>query len=72
MYDKSVAKVNNIDTSGLVVKTKYDTDKLQKEISDTSELVKNLDHHAKIIEIKHKIPSMSGLGTNATLTGVEN
>ena len=27
MYDKLVAKVNNIDTSGLVLKTKYDTDK---------------------------------------------
>ena len=32
-----VAKVNNIDTSGLVLKNKYDTDKsdLEKEISDT-------------------------------------
>ena len=27
VYDKLVAKVNNIDTSGLVLKTKYDTDK---------------------------------------------
>ena len=27
MYDKSVAKVNNIDISGFVLKTKYDTDK---------------------------------------------
>ena len=27
MYDKLVAKVNNVDTSGLVLKTKYDTDK---------------------------------------------
>ena len=27
MYDKLVAKVNNIDTSGCVLKTKYDTDK---------------------------------------------
>ena len=25
VYDKSVAKVNNIDTSGFVLKTKYDT-----------------------------------------------
>ena len=32
-----VAKVNNIDTSGLVLKNKYDTDKsdLEKVISDT-------------------------------------
>ena len=27
VYDKSVAKVNNIDTSAFVLKTKYDTDK---------------------------------------------
>ena len=36
MYDKLVAKVNNIDTSGFFKKTKYDTDKsdLEKKISD--------------------------------------
>ena len=36
MYDKLVAKVNNIDTSGVFRKTKYDTDKsdLEKKISD--------------------------------------
>ena len=27
VYDKLAAKVNNIDTSGFVLKTKYDTDK---------------------------------------------
>ena len=49
LYDKLVAKVNNIDTTGFVLKTKYDTDtsELKKEINDfekkipdTSELVK--------------------------------
>ena len=30
-YDKLVAKVNNIDTSRFVLKTKYDTDKLELE-----------------------------------------
>ena len=36
VYDTLVAKVNNIDTSGFVIKTKYDTDKsdLGKKISD--------------------------------------
>ena len=36
MYDKLVAKVNNIDTSEFVLKTKYDTDKsdLERKISD--------------------------------------
>ena len=31
MYDELVAKVNNIDTSGFVLKTKYDTDKSKLE-----------------------------------------
>ena len=41
-YNKLVTKVNNIDTSGLVLKTKYDTDKSESEnkIPDTSGLVK--------------------------------
>ena len=49
MYKKLVAKVNNIDANGFVLKTKYDTDKLAletkigdagKKIPDTSELIK--------------------------------
>ena len=32
VYDKLLAKVNSIDTSGFVLKTKYDTDKLEIEI----------------------------------------
>ena len=40
-YDKSVAKVNNIDTTGSVLKTTYDTDKsdLEKEISDADKKI---------------------------------
>ena len=36
LYDKLVAKVNNYDTIGFVLKTKYKTDKsdLEKKISD--------------------------------------
>ena len=42
VYDKLVAKVNSIDTSRLVLKTKYNTDKteLEKKTPDTSGLVK--------------------------------
>ena len=42
VYDKLVAKVNCIDTSGLVLKTRYDTDKseIEHEIPDTSGHVK--------------------------------
>ena len=32
-YDKLASKVNSIDTSGFVLKTKYDTDKLELEIN---------------------------------------
>ena len=42
VYDKLVTKVNNINTSGFLLKTQYDTDKLELEnkIPDTSGLVK--------------------------------
>ena len=43
LYDKLTAKVNNIDTSDFVLKTKYQADKakLEKKIPDVSDLVKN-------------------------------
>ena len=75
VYNKLVAKVNSIDTIRLVLKTKYDTDKnsyADKNISDTSGLVKKTDYNPKISEIEGKIPSISGLATNSALTAVEN
>ena len=41
-YDKLVAKVNNIDSTGFVLKTTYDTDKsdLEKKIPDTGDIAK--------------------------------
>ena len=41
VYNKLVAKVNVTDTSGFVLKTKYDKDKssLEKKIHDTSKLI---------------------------------
>ena len=41
-YNKLVTKVDNIDTSGFALKTKYDTDKseLENKIPDTRGLVK--------------------------------
>ena len=35
-------------------------------------LLKKTDYNTKITEIKGKIPSISGLATNAALTAVEN
>ena len=42
IYDKLVTKVNSIDSSGFVLKTKYDTGKseLENKIPDTGGLVK--------------------------------
>ena len=42
LYNKLFAKVNNIDTSDFVLKTKYNNDKteLEDKIPDTSGLVK--------------------------------
>ena len=41
MYDKLFTKVNNIDTTGFVLKTKYDAGKPDlKKIPDTNSLVK--------------------------------
>ena len=46
VYDKIVAKVNNIDTIEFVLKSKYDADKteLEKKNRDTSTLVKKSDY----------------------------
>ena len=70
MYDKLAAKVNNIDTSDFVLKTKYQTDKteLEKKIPDVTDFVKK----AKLTELENKIPDISNLATKAALTAVEN
>ena len=81
VYDKLVAKLNNIDTSGFALKKKYDINKsdLGKKISDAdkkvldiSRLVEKTNYNTKITEIENKIPSISLLATNSTLTAVEN
>ena len=74
VYDKLVAKVNNIDTSRFVLKTKQGTDKSRIEIKipDTSGLVKKTDYNTKITEIEVKIPDVSSLATKTVLTTVEN
>ena len=57
MYDKLVEKVDNIDTSDFVLKTKYQTDKteLENKIPDVSNLVKK----TKLTELENKIPEIS-------------
>ena len=74
LYDKLVTKVNNINTSGFVLETEYDTDKseLENKIPDTSSLVKKTDYNIKINEIEGEIPDISNLATKTALTTVEN
>ena len=74
VYDKSIAKVNNVDTSAFVLKTKYDTDKseIEEKILDTSDLFKKPDYNTKITEIEGKSPDVSDLATKTALTTVEN
>ena len=49
VYDKLVPKINNIDTSGFVLKTKYDIDKsdLEKKISDADKTTPDSSGHVK-------------------------
>ena len=70
VYDRLVAKVNNIDTSDFVLKTNYHTDKteLEKKIPDVIDFVKE----ANFTELKNKIPDISYLATKTELTSVEN
>ena len=65
-----VAKVNNIDTSDFVLKTKYQRDKteLEKKIPDVSNLVKK----TKLNELENKILDIRHLATKPALTTVEN
>ena len=69
VYDKLVAKVNNIDTSDFVLKTKYNADKtIRKKIPNVTDFVKK----AKLTELENKIPDISNLATKTALTAVEN
>ena len=70
VYDKLVAKVDNIDTSDFVLKSNYNADKteLEKKIPDVTDFVKE----AKFTELENKIPDISNLATKTMLTAVEN
>ena len=70
VYDKLVTKINNIDISDFLLKTKYNTDKtkFEKKIPDVTNLVKK----TKLTELENKIPDISNLATKAALTTVEN
>ena len=70
MYDKLIVKVNNIDTSDIAIKTKYNTDKTKSEnkIPDVTDFAKKV----KLTELENKIPDSSNLARKPALTTVEN
>ena len=66
-YNKLVTEVDNIDTTGFVLKTTCDTDKsdlekkitnAEKKIPKSSDLAKKADLNAKITGIENKIPTI--------------
>ena len=70
VYDKLVAKVDNIDTCDFVLKTKNNAEKteLEKKISDVTDFVKK----TKLTELENKILNISNLATKTALTTVES
>ena len=70
VYDKLVAKVNNIDTSDFVLKTNYNADKTEseKKIPNVTDFVQE----AKLTELENKIADVSSLVTKTALTTIEN
>ena len=70
VYDKLAVKVNNIDTSDFILKTKYQTDKAEQEkkIPNVTDFVKK----TKLTELENKIPDFSSLARKIALTTVEN
>ena len=74
LYNKLVAKVDNIDTSDFLLKTNYSTKitEIENKIPNTSDLVKKTNYNTKIIELENKIPDISNLATKTALTTVEN
>ena len=70
VFDKLAAKVNNIDTSTFILKTKYETDKaeLEKKIPDVTDFAKK----TKLTELENKIRDVTCLATKTALIAVEN
>ena len=68
MYDKLIAKVDDI--NDFVLKTKYQIDKteLEEKIPNVTDLVTK----TKLSKLEKKIPDISNLATKTDLTTVEN
>ena len=76
-YDQLVNKVNGIDTTNFVSRTKYEKDgsdfedkidKIEKKIPDVSDLV----NKSPLTAVENMIPDIGDLATKFALTAVEN
>ena len=76
-YSSLKTKVDNIDNSSYITKTKFENDisdlddkidKTDKKIPDVSDLVKK----STLTGVKKKIPDITSLATKLALTAVEN
>ena len=65
VYNKLVAKVDNINTSDFVLKTVYNTDK--KELENKIPDISNLATKTALTAIENKIPSVSNLVKKQTI-----
>ena len=75
VYNKLVAKVDNIDTSKFILKTKYDTVKNKIKFLILAILLKKrtiTDYNTNVTEVEGKTPDISNLATKTVLTTVEN
>ena len=81
LADIKVLKTKTVDTSNFVTRTKFSTDtntlddkidKADKKIPDFSSFVKKTDFDSKITAVEGKIPNISGLAINSSLTAVKN
>ena len=70
MFDKLVAKVNNIDTSDFVLKTNFNTkiSEIDNKIPDISGLATK----TALTTVENKIPTITNLATRTALSTVEN
>ena len=74
VYNKLVAKVDNIDTSDFVLKTNITLTKQNQKIKFLIlvVLLKKTNFNTKITELENKIPDISNLAAKTALTAVEN
>ena len=74
VYNKLVAKVDNIDTSDFVLKLNIALIKQNLKIKFLIlvVLLKKINYNTKIIELENEIPDISNLATKTALTAIEN